>query len=313
MSQFQALLLKDYRTTRKGLLVPAYILAGIYLVSILAYVIARVHFGPNSGAVQMSLADIPTPFLTNMDFHAMVSFSMQVLMFMSFFGIVVGISLIVVSSSLLNSDVHNKCELFHRSQPVTVWEITGSRFLIGIGGSLAVALALGFINMIVMNVVSLIWTPLHVNWWMSFNGLILSFLHIGVALMLLGTICFTLSAIFRTNAFGKGILGLGGIEIAIQIVNYLFRFRIPSPSASFFKFIMSGFGKLNMEITTQKYGAFASAAAKPSDIANFRLPPDFLSAMWSTLFTWNTVEKLLICAALYVIATYIYQQREVQQ
>jgi hypothetical protein len=312
MSPFQALLLKDYRTTRKGLIVPVYILAGIYVVMIAAYIFAKIHGGQNV-EFNMNFADIPAPFLTNMDFHAMLSFSMQAIMFMSFFGIVVGISMGVVSSILLNHDVQHKCELFHRSQPVSVWEITGSRYLVGIVGSLVIAFALGFINMIVVNVISMMATPLHINWWMSFNGLILSFLHISVALMLLGSICYTLSAIFKSNAFGKGMLGLGGIEIATQLVNYMFSFKIPSPSASFFKFIMSGFGSLTQEITMQKYGAFSAVQGKMGNIALFKLPPDFLTTMWSTLFTWTILEKLLICAGLFVIATYIYQKREVQQ
>jgi hypothetical protein len=312
MSPFQALLLKDYRTTRKGLVVPVYILAGIYVVMIAAYIFAKIHGGQNV-EFNMNFADIPAAFLTNMDFHAMISFSMQAIMFMSFFGIVVGISLVVISSGLLNHDIHHKCELFHRSQPVSVWEITGSRYLVGIIGSLIIAFVLGLINMVVVNILTMIATPMHVNWWMSFNGLLLSFLHISVALLLLGSICYTLSAIFKSNAFGKGMLGLVGIDVAIQIVNYLFSFRIPAMSVSFFKFIMSGFSSLTTQITMQKYGAFATAQAKPSDIALFKLPPDFLTVMWSTLFTWQILEKLLICVALYVISTYIYQKREVQQ
>jgi ABC-type transport system involved in multi-copper enzyme maturation permease subunit len=312
MSPFQALLLKDYRTTRKGLAVPIWILAGIYVVCIAAYIFAKIHGGQDV-QFNMNFADIPKPFLTNMDFHAMVSFSMQAIMFMSFFGIVVGISMVVISASLLNHDIQHKCELFHRSQPVSVWEITGSRFLVGIVGSLAIAFALGFINMIIVNLISIFSIPLHINWWMSINGLILSFLHISVALLLIGSICFFLSSVFKTNAFGKGMLILGGAEIATQIVNYLFSFHIQSPSASFFKFIMSGFGTLTTQIQMQKYGAFVTAQAKPGDIALFKLPPDFLQVMWSTLFTWQILEKILICVALYVIATYIYQKREIQQ
>jgi hypothetical protein len=312
MSPFQALMLKDYRINRKGLFVPVWILAGIYIFSIAAYLFTKLN--PNLNAqFQMGLADIPAPFLTNMDFHSMISFSMQAIMFMSFFGIVVGISMVVISASLLNHDIQHKCELFHRSQPVSIWEITGSRFIIGIGGSLAIAFILGFFNMLIVNLISIISTPLHIDWWMSINGLVLSFLHISIALLLLGSICYTLSAIFRSNAFGKGMLGLGGIEIATQIVNYLFSFHIQSPSASFFKFIMSGFNTLSVQITMQKYGAFATVNAKPSDISLFKLPPDFLSSMWSTLFTWQILEKLLICVGLFVISTYIYQKREVQQ
>jgi hypothetical protein len=314
MSPFQALLLKDYRTTRKGLIVPVYILAGIYILMIFTYIYARVHGGSHVH-FNMNFSDIPTPFLTNMDFHAMVSFSMQVIMFMSFFGIVVGISMLVISSSLLNHDIQHKCELFHRSQPVTAWQITGSRFLVGIVGSLAVALVLGFINMIVVNVVTIIATPMHINWWMSLNGLILSFLHISVALLLLGSISFTLSAIFKNNAFGKGMLGLGGIEIATQIANFLLGVKIPSPIGSFFGFMMGGFKILTTQIQIQKYGAFTGGAMSGGNgnIAGFKLPSDFLSSMWGTLFTWQILEKLLICVALYIVATYIYQKREIQQ
>ncbi len=312
MSPLQALLLKDYRTTKKGLVVPVYILAGIYIFSIAAYIYAKLHTGGNAN-FNMNFADIPAPFLTNMDFHSMISFSIQAIMFMSFFGVVVGISMVVISSTLLNHDIQHKCELFHRSQPVSVWQITGSRYLVGIIGSLAVAFALGFINMIVVNIVSTIATPLRVDWWMSLNGLILSFLHISVALLLLGSICFILSSLFKSNAFGKGMLGIGGVEIATQIVNYLMGLKIPSPIGSFFKFIMSGFGNLSTQIQMQKYGAFTAVQGKMGDITQFRLPADFLSTMWSTLFTWQILEKLLICAALYVIATYIYQKREIQQ
>jgi hypothetical protein len=319
MKQFKALLVKDFFVNRKGLLVPVWIVAGAYLLALAGMVVAIA-----KGNTEISLGGIPVQFLNNESMHQALSFGMQVGLFFSFIGIIVAISSLITSSMLLNQDVKHKCELFHRSQPVNVWSLTASRYLVGIGGMIMLSFLLGLINFLVANILVSIITPLRIDWWLATNGFLLSWLHISIVLLVSGSICFVLSSVFRDNALGKGILGLAGIEIVIRALNSIYRVGFPSLFENTQKLIMSGVNSFNETASALKYGSIsinpqdsaylnALAAKGPEAIAKaFGLPEHFLNIMWSTLFTWDIGFKLLFCIAMYILATCFYQRREVQ-
>jgi hypothetical protein len=230
----------------------------------------------------------------------------------------------ILSTTLLNQDVKNKCELFHRSQPVNVWKLTASRFLAGIGGMVALSLALGLINFLVINVIVSVTTPLRLDWWLAINGFFLSWLHMSIVLLVSGSMGYLLSAVFRDNAMGKGILGIAGIEIVIRALNGFYKTGLPSLVENLFKLIMSGLSQFQNAVTVMKYGSlsfYSPGTGTSSNISiggvghaanSFQMPVSFTGNLWATLFTWDIVFKLLLCVGLYALATYIYHKREVQ-
>ncbi|MFO7660304.1 MAG: hypothetical protein R6V77_05275 [Candidatus Cloacimonadaceae bacterium] len=309
MNSFKALVIKDLQANRKILMVPVWYLLGTYV-----FMAGSIVFATTTGAKNMTISGIPLDLLTNDNLHQMMSFLMQSAAFFGFLGIIFVIAMSIIGSSLLNQDIKHKCELFHRSQPVSVWKITASRFIAGIGGLIALALAIGVLNMFLSNFLAMMLTPMRVNWWMSFNGLILSWLHFSIAIMVLGSILFTLSAIFKDNAFGLGAACLGGLQLVTLFLNKIYGWNIPYIANAIFKLIMSGILKIQAYLpTSQQFGIVTiRTGSQEPDLSTFVVPPNFLTSIWSSLFTWDIAFKFFFCAVMFVIATLIYKRREVQ-
>jgi hypothetical protein len=308
MTPLKALIIKDLQANRKALMVPIWFLLGMY-----AILIASITVGYATGNSNMSVNGIPLDLLANENLHKMMSFVMQSAMFIGSLGLIFAIAMAIISATLLNQDIKHKCELFHRSQPVNVWQITASRFIAGIGGLIALSLAIGIFNMILSNILASILTPMRVDWWMSLNGLVLSWLHFSIAMTVLGSILFVFSAIFRDNAFGLGVGGLGVLQLITLILNKLYGWHLPYILNAIFKLIMSGILKIsNVLPTSQQFGIVTVGTGQEPNLAQFILPEHFLYNLWTTLFTWDIAFKFLFCGVMFVIATYFYKQREVQ-
>jgi hypothetical protein len=309
MNTLKTLLRKDYYVNRKGILVPVWITAGFYFLFLLSILFAAFR-----GKVQIDLGNIPAPFLLNTEIHKLLSFTIHPMLYVSALGLTILITVISIASSLLNQDIKQKSELFHRSQPVSIWELTGSRFLVGIFGTLLVGLLLGIINYIVVNIIMMTLTPLHVNWWLGFNGMLFGFLHLAFPTILLGSFCFLLSAVFRDNAFGKFILLVISLEVLAGIIRYALHLNVPSPIGALARYLGGGVQTMMTTIAQFKYGAFTfqMQAMGGNSIAGFKMPAGFLTDMWGTVFTWGNGLKLLISAGFYAVATIIYQKREIQ-
>jgi hypothetical protein len=308
MKTLQALVIKDLQANRKILMVPVWFLLGMYVIMGLsiAYAVA-------SGSTNVNVSGIPLNLLGNPNLHQMMSFVMQSAMFFGFVAMIFVISMSIISSSLLNQDIKHKCELFHRSQPVSVWKLTASRYIAGIGGLIAMSLLIGIINMFLSNLMATILTPMRVDWWMSLNGLILSWLHFSVAMLVLGSILFLLSAIFKDHAFGLGVGGLGVLQLLTLILNKLYGWKIPYILNAIFKLITSGIAKINLVLpNTYQFGIVSVQPGQDPDLSTFVIPQHFLYNLWTTLFTWDIAFKLLFCGVMFVLATLLYRQREVQ-
>jgi ABC-type transport system involved in multi-copper enzyme maturation permease subunit len=308
MTPFKALIIKDLQANRKVLMVPIWFLLGMYVI-----LIASITIGYATGNTNMSVNGIPLDLLANENLHKMMSFVMQSAMFIGSLGLIFAISMAIISATLLNQDIKHKCELFHRSQPVNVWQITASRFIAGIGGLLALSLAIGIFNMILSNILASILTPMRVDWWMSLNGLVLSWLHFSIAMTVLGSILFVFSAIFRDNAFGLGVGSLGVLQLITLILNKVYGWHLPYILNAIYKLIMSGILKIsNVLPTSQQFGIITVSSGQEPNLVSFVLPDNFLYNLWTTLFTWDIAFKFLFCAVMFVIATYLYKRREVQ-
>jgi len=308
MHQFKALLMKDIRVNMKSLLMPLWIIGGAYVL--FGLVTAGALFKGNNNVV---IGGIPLAVLQNSSLHQAISFGLQVAVFFSFIGLLFGISIVSLSGSLLNQDIKHKCELFHRSMPVNIWKIAASRYIAGIGGMIIVSLAVGIVNMLLVNIIVSIATPIQVDWWLSLNGMLLSWLHLSVGMGVLGSLCFVLSSLFRDNAIGKGLLGLAGIEVVVRSVNFFMGLEIPSLIKALVKLVDSGvtnFGNSASAILIRVFNM--GTTNQIGNSASQSLPPDFLARMWGTLFTGEMSIKLLFCVVMFVLATCIYHRREIQ-
>lgn len=308
MKAFQALLVKDCHTHKKLLLVPVWIILALYLLTLVMIVYAALH-NPDS----ITVGGVPNEFLNNPDLNRMVSFALQAGLFLGFIGLVFAIPTAISGSILLNGDIKGKCELFHRSQPVSVWQVTASRFIVGIGGMLALALGIGLLQYLAGNLLLVIFTPLRVDWWLSLNGMLLGWAHLSVSLLVLGSVCFLLSSVFKDNAFGKGALVLAAVELAVHAANYFLKAGIPSPFGLLRDLVMSNLRDFTHTFPTMQYGIqFNHKVSGEAAMAAFQIPSRFLGTLWSSLFSWGVALKLFASALLYTLATCLYQRREVQ-
>lgn len=308
MSRLKALIIKDIQTNKKTLLVPVWFVLALYLLSAVMVTIALAKGGEN-----VVVGGVPIELLNNPDLGRIISFAIQVGLFFGILGFMFAISMVILSSTLLNNDVKHKCELFHRSQPVSVWEITGARFIAGIGGLIGIAFAIGLFQYLLGNITLLIISPLKVDWWLSLNGFLAGWAHLSISLLVLGAICFFLSSIFRDNAFGKGALILGAVELALLIINKTMNMHIPSPSAGLFKLIASNIGSFTSIFPTMNYGVQVGKAVNTGhNLEMFNMPSYFLYNVWSTVLSWGVALKIAVSGGLYLLATYIYKNREVQ-
>jgi hypothetical protein len=312
MNPLKALIIKDFQANKKMLMMPIWYLLGSYVI-----MIASMIFASMNGDKNVTISGIPLELLANNNLHMIMSFGIQAAMFFGFMGFIFAISMSATSSTMLNQDIKHKCELFHRSQPVSIWKITGSRFIAGVGGQLALALVIGVINMILSIIVISMTTPMRIDLWMSLNGFLLSWMHFSIALLVLGSILFLASSIFKDNAFGITIGGFGALQIVAFFLNKIYHWNIPYILNAIYKLIMSGILNIQKVIPTMQQFGLVSINHKNGpgtgpDLSGFVIPHSFLYNMWSTLFTWDIALKLVLCAAMFVIATCIYHRREVQ-
>jgi hypothetical protein len=309
MNALKALIIKDLQVNRKSLMVPIWCVLGFYVLFVGSTIYATV-----KGDVAMSINSIPLEFFSNVGLNQLMSFVLQAAMFFGFLGLIFGIAMLLTSSNLLNQDLKNKCELFHRSQPVSVWQITGSRFIAGIGGQLALAFIIGLVNMIISILAVAIFTPMHFNVWMGLNGFLLCWAHLSIALLVFGSILFLASAVFKDNAFPFTLGGLSILQLITYILNKIYGWNLPYILNAIYKLIMSGLLNVGKFLPSEhQFGiTFSDKAQSAPDFTQTVLPPHFLYNVWCSLFTWDIVFKFVFCGVVFIAATYIYKQREVQ-
>lgn len=308
MKQLKALIIKDIHTNKKFFFLPMWLMLSLYLLIGVVFTIARAKSG-----TCINWGGVPSTFLTGSAFADFFSFAIQVGLYFGIVGIIFGIPIMGACTFILNGDVKEKCELFHRSQPVSVWKLTASRYIVIIGGLIVLSLFVGIIQLITSNIMISVYTPMQVNLWMALNGMLISWLHLSISIGVIGSIGFLLSAIFKENAFGKGALVLAVLEIAVFIVNYFLNLGVPSPFAGLVRLMFSSISTFVSEFPNVNY-AFNVSTNKFNSLYPNTVPTqaEILSKAWSSLFTWGVALRLAVCGALYTLATCVYHRREVQ-
>ena len=110
MNKFKALLKKDLQISKKTLMIPLWITAGFYLLILLISAVA--YF---TGDLNLDLGNIQgAPPSEMINYIANLAI-------MGFPGLISLIFIIILTQGALNENIRNNSELFHRSQPVSIW------------------------------------------------------------------------------------------------------------------------------------------------------------------------------------------------
>ena len=282
MNKFKALIKKDLQINKKTLMIPLWITAGFYLLILLVSAV-----GYFKGNLNLGLGDIQgTPpseminYITN-------------LAIMGLPGLISLIFIIILTQGALNENIRNNSELFHRSQPVSIWYQSASRYIVGIGGNWLVLFAIAIFNFIVIAIVLAITDKFIFN--IAISGMaqsVISFMKTG---LIIGSLTFFCSAVFKDKAFLQGLAIIVGVQFLFIILNTLMQWHLPLPLSYLIKLINT---------------------ATPSSIGPEAFSENvsyYISDIWKKiLINWNTLLQIGVSGVLFVGATLIYKSREIK-
>ncbi|MBN2460879.1 MAG: hypothetical protein JXB60_04670 [Candidatus Cloacimonetes bacterium] len=286
MNKFRTLLLKEYWIEKKQLLVPVWITLGYYLLALIGVLIA---YFRSEGEISHVVRGID---FTDASVNAGISYIVN-MAHVIFPGLLCILFTIILTQSALNEDIRRNFELFHRSQPVSIWLRSLAKYTVGIAGNLLVLLAIVLFNFIVSSIILLalgLYSP-----GPALAGMIQSYLgHIKLALII-GSICFFFSAVFKDKAFFNGIAILFGVNFLFLIFNVLFNWKLPLPLYYLYQLIKTG----SMIMIGSDF-----------DAANIS---DLIRDHWGVIvFNWKSLLQIISSGVLFAGATLIYRLREIK-
>ncbi|MCK4655068.1 MAG: hypothetical protein KAU01_11560 [Candidatus Cloacimonetes bacterium] len=282
MHKFKTLIIKDLWIYKKSLLIPFWITAGFYILIILSFGVAYFKGDLNFNMLDIQEAS-PLSAVNYIVNFAIVWFP----------GLMSLIFTVMLTQGALNEDVRKNCELFHRSQPVSVWYRTGSKYLTGIVGNWVVLLIIALFNFIVINIILALFHQCVFS--TAFAGLVQSYISFIKTGLIIGSITFFLSVVFKDKAFLQGFAVLLAVQILFLILNTLLNWKLPLP--------LSYLVKLLKTTSIEEFEVDASI----EEISNF------ISRNWNAiLFNWKTLVQLVFSGVLFAGATLIYKSKEIK-
>ena len=282
MKKFKALLIKDLQISKKTLLIPIWITAGFYFLILLISAVA--YF---SGHLNLDLGNIQgTPPSEMINYIANIAF-------MGFPGFMSLIFIIILTQGALNENIRNNSELFHRSQPVSIWLQSASRYIVGILGNWMVLFAIALFNFVVIAIILAIADTFIFR--MAFTGMAQSAISFMKTGMIIGSMTFFCSAVFKDKAFMQGLAIVVGVQFLFMILNPLLGWHLPLPLSYIIKLVNSS------NPTTIEAHAF-------NENVTF-----FITEIWKkVLLNWNTLLQIGISGVLFAVATLIYKNKEIK-
>ena len=282
MSKFIALIKKDLQISKKTLMIPLWITAGFYLLILLISAVA--YF---TGDLNIDLGNIQgTPPSEMINYIANLAI-------MGLPGLISLIFIIILTQGALNENIRNNSELFHRSQPVSIWYQSASRYIVGIGGNWLVLFAIALFNFIVIAIILAVTDKFIFG--LAISGMaqsVISFMKTG---LIIGSITFFFSAVFKDKAFMQGLAIIVGVQFLFIILNALMQWHLPLPLSYIMKLI----------------NASTPATIEPevfSENVNY-----YVIEIWKRiLINWNTLLQIGVSGVLFVGATLIYKSREIK-
>ena len=282
MHKFKALIKKDLQISKKTLMIPLWITAGFYLLILLISAVA--YF---TGDLNIDLGNIQgTPPSEMINYIANLAI-------MGLPGLISLIFIIILTQGALNENIRNNSELFHRSQPVSIWYQSASRYIVGIAGNWLALLAIALFNFIVIAIILAITDKFIFG--IAISGMaqsVISFMKTG---LIIGSITFFFSAVFKDKAFLQGLAIIVGVQFLFIILNALMQWHLPLPLSYIMKLINAS------TPTTIEPDVFGENVSF------------YINEIWKRiLINWNTLLQVAISGVLFVGATLIYKSREIK-
>ena len=282
MHKFKALLKKDLQISKKTLLIPLWITAGFYLLILLISAVA--YF---TGDLNIDLGNIQgTPPSEMINYIANLAI-------MGFPGLISLIFIIILTQGALNENIKNNSELFHRSQPVSIWYQSASRYIVGIAGNWLVLFVIAIFNFIVVAIIIAIADRFMFT--TALAGMAQSVISFMKAGLIIGSITFFFSAVFKDKAFLQGLAIIVGVQFLFMILNALMQWHLPLPLSYIIKLI----------------NASTPASIEPEIFSEN--VSSYIGEVWKkVLINWNTLLQIGVSGVLFVGATLIYKSREIK-
>lgn len=290
MKQFKALIIKDFNIYKSNFYKITIIFLSLYLLSVITSLIGYYHHS-DQGHIFLNNLSINSHALNGFDLSkGSFVFNAGLTAIVSFFFMIFTISL---SGSALNSDFEYKCSLFHRNLPISIWKISGSRFIVTIFGSFLTMLILVLFTSLISNIV--LTSIVKISLTYSLLGILKVILPYTINSLLLASIAFFFSSIFKRKALGKGILILGIIHFSIVYLNFLFGLHIPY-------FLVKLAETISFHVDSHTFSQLANQSS--SELA---------SNIFASVFNFQTLLKLLYTGILFVISTLIMKYKEITE
>jgi hypothetical protein len=240
MKQIYVLLKNEYQKRRSSYWMPVWIIAGIS--ALIALLVLGAVIG-NWDNIQLGFGYLP------FDFES-VGIGVRI----AVYGIMMSMSIVFILFMLMNTqsslskEKELGCELFYRCQPVSRWSVTGVKYLMHTYASGLLLLGLGLIVALIAAIV----TACTVGGFFLGNavyGALLGFLTFLKFCLVFGSLYFFFSAVFKNNAFVKGTILLGIIELVFFLIETLFRKAIILPNIFTNLFALVGDLNVNEELS----------------------------------------------------------------
>ncbi|MEA2095444.1 MAG: hypothetical protein U9P73_01955 [Candidatus Cloacimonadota bacterium] len=282
MNKFKALIKKDLQINKKTLIIPLWITAGFYLLILLISAVA--YF---TGDLNIDLGNMQgTPPSEAINYIVNLAI-------MGLPGLISLIFIIILTQGALNENIRNNSELFHRSQPVSIWYQSASRYIVGIAGNWLALFAIAIFNFIIVAIILAVADKFIFS--TAFAGMaqsVVSFMKTG---LIIGSITFFFSAVFKDKAFLQGLAIIVGVQFLFTILNMLMQWHLPLPLSYIMKLI----------------NASTPTSIEP-EVFNENVSYYILEIWKKILINWNTLLQVGVSGVLFVGATLIYKSREIK-
>ena len=267
MNTIYALFRTEYLKRKNAYWMPVWIIAGLTAVALIALIIAWLN--PYTPDVMMHAGDGAESLRIGM---YGIMFSLGMIFF---------IFLVLTSQSSLNLEKQLGSDLFFRCQPVRLWDLTLVKYIMHVYASSVLLLATGIVFALVLSFVSLFaFGGFHLG--EALYGTFLGWLLYLKTAMVLGSLFFLFSAVFKNNAFLRGVATLGILEGVLALIETIFRHTISLP------------------------GVFSNIVAM---IGHFGVEDMDEINMAIVMGDYRILIGLVFAAACYAAATYIYKYR----
>ena len=215
MNQIKTLLLTEYQKRKSSYWWPVWIIAGLIGLSLIALLVAIIVDSPN--IVMYGGAGEGAMGLRIGMYGVMFSFG---IIFLAFTG--------MGAQTSLNRERQLGSDLFFRCQPASVWKVTGVKYFMHVYASSILLLGVGLIFAIAMAIVSAFYID---GFYLgqALYGTFLGWLNYLKLILVFGSLCYLLSAIFKNNALLKGAAALGILEGLFAIIEAIFRHTVEMP------------------------------------------------------------------------------------